>query len=60
MNILVIGKFSQEQFGYHIAEIRNGILKIINEEDYKNDLIEKVFANADRFTLSKISEEYLM
>ena len=44
---------------YNIDEIRNGILKIINDDDYRNDLVEKGFKNAERFAVNKISNEYL-
>lgn len=44
---------------YNIDEIRNGILKIINDDDYRNDLIKKGFKNAERFLENKISEEYM-
>ncbi len=44
---------------YNTDEIRNGIVKIINDADYRNDLVEKGFMNAERFTLNKIAGEYL-
>ncbi len=40
-------------------DIRNGILKIINEDSLRDDLITKGFKNADRFTLENIAEDYL-
>ena len=44
---------------YNIDEIRSGIIKIINDDNCRNDLIEKGFNNAKRFNLEKIANEYL-
>lgn len=44
---------------YNIDEIRNNILKIINDDDYRNSLIEKGFVNTNRFQLKNISDNYL-
>ena len=41
---------------YNINEIRNGIIKVINDDDYRNELIEKGFINAERFALRNIAE----
>jgi glycosyltransferase involved in cell wall biosynthesis len=43
---------------YKTDKIRNGILKIIDDADYRNELIRKGFKNSERFTLSKIAFEY--
>lgn len=43
---------------YNIDEIRNGILKIINNEDFRNLLVEKGLKNATRFLVEAISNEY--
>lgn len=43
---------------FKIDEIRNGILKIINDNLCRNDLIKKGFRNADRFSSNKIANEY--
>ena len=43
---------------YNIDEIRNGILKIINDDKYRNGLIEKGFRNAERFTIKYIEKKY--
>lgn len=43
---------------YNIAEIRNGIIRIINDDEYRNDLIEKGFENAKRFDATYISSMY--
>ncbi|MHB9011064.1 MAG: glycosyltransferase family 4 protein [Ignavibacteriaceae bacterium] len=44
---------------YNIEDIRNGILRIIKEDNYRNDLIEKGYENAKRFNLEKVAIEYL-
>jgi glycosyltransferase involved in cell wall biosynthesis len=44
---------------YSINEIRQGILKIISDDDYRNDLIEKGFKNAEKFTINIIADVYL-
>ncbi|MCX8104710.1 MAG: glycosyltransferase family 4 protein [Ignavibacterium album] len=44
---------------YNIQEIRNAILKIINDDAYRNNLIQKGFMNAERFKLSEIAADYL-
>lgn len=43
---------------YNIDEIRNGILKIINDYDYRNDLIKNGFKNISRFKLENITNDY--
>ncbi len=45
---------------YSISEIREGILKIINDDLYRESLIEKGFENAKRFNLEKIANEYFV
>jgi glycosyltransferase involved in cell wall biosynthesis len=44
---------------YNVDEIRNGIIKIIEDDEYRNQLINNGFRNAERFSLRNISEEYL-
>jgi glycosyltransferase involved in cell wall biosynthesis len=44
---------------YNINEIRKGILKVINDDNYRNDLIENGFRNAERFALGNIASDYL-
>ncbi len=39
--------------------IRKGILKVIEDSSYRNDLIEKGYANLKRFELTKVAEMYL-
>ena len=44
---------------FDIEEIRKGILKLINDEDYRNQLIQNGFENAKRFELKTIANQYL-
>jgi glycosyltransferase involved in cell wall biosynthesis len=44
---------------YNIDEIRKGILKIIDEDKYRDDLISSGYENAKRFSLEKIAVEHL-
>jgi glycosyltransferase involved in cell wall biosynthesis len=43
---------------YNIDEIRNGIIKIINDENYRNDLINKGYKNVKRFEMKVIADQY--
>tara|TARA_B110000459_G_C16581521_1_gene481567 strand:+ start:629 stop:1618 length:990 start_codon:yes stop_codon:yes gene_type:complete len=43
---------------YNIAEIKDGIQKIINDQGYRNDLIAKGRKNALRFSPSIIANQY--
>ncbi len=43
---------------YSVEEIRRGVLKIIEDEVYRNDLIEKGRKNAIRFSVEKITNQY--
>lgn len=43
---------------YNIDEIRAGIQKIIEDEEYRNNLIEKGRENALRFSVETITNEY--
>lgn len=43
---------------YNIEEIRKGIIKIINDDDYRNELIKNGFENVNRFNINNISEKY--
>jgi glycosyltransferase involved in cell wall biosynthesis len=42
-----------------IVEIREGILKIIQDEGFRQQLVSKGFANVRRFEPAYISEQYL-
>lgn len=43
---------------YDVQSIRNGILKVIDEDDYRNELIEKGFENVKRFSLQTVANSY--
>jgi glycosyltransferase involved in cell wall biosynthesis len=44
---------------YQVASIRKGIVKIINEQEYRNLLIKKGFENVQRFEPAWVAEQYL-
>lgn len=44
---------------YDIEAIRNGILKIINDDDYRNQLIIIGYENIKRFELKYVAQQYL-
>ncbi|TXE09286.1 glycosyltransferase family 4 protein [Gelidibacter salicanalis] len=44
---------------YKVHAIREGILKLINNDQYREDLISKGFVNIERFQTAKIAHEYL-
>lgn len=44
---------------FDIESIREGILKVIHDEEYRNSLIIKGQKNVERFHVEKIAEEYL-
>lgn len=44
---------------YDITEIRNGITKITNDDNYRNNLVNDGYENAKRFSSSNIAKEYL-
>jgi glycosyltransferase involved in cell wall biosynthesis len=41
-----------------VSDIRNGILKIINDDSYREQLVEKGFQNIERFNADKIAMQY--
>lgn len=43
---------------YSIQEIRDGILKLINDSDFRNTLVNRGFENIKRYELSTISDMY--
>ena len=43
---------------YDINSIRKGFLKLISDDPYRETLISRGVANADRFTIYHIAEEY--
>ena len=44
---------------FDVGEIRSGIQKIINENEFRNDLIRKGKSNIKRFHPEKIAKEYI-
>lgn len=44
---------------YHVHDIRAGVLRVIDDEDYRQDLIEKGFRNISRFQPHVIASQYL-
>jgi glycosyltransferase involved in cell wall biosynthesis len=43
---------------FDVTSIRNGLLKIINNEEYRNNLIARGFENCKRFDAQQIAEMY--
>ncbi len=43
---------------YNIEDIRNGILKIINDKEYREQLVSNGRVNAERFLVKKIANQY--
>ena len=43
---------------FNCGEIKEGIQKIINNDVYRNDLVEKGYRNAQRFSVDMIATEY--
>ena len=44
---------------YNVSEIRNSIIKIINDDALRNNLIENGYRNAERFKIDIIALDYL-
>jgi glycosyltransferase involved in cell wall biosynthesis len=44
---------------YSVPSIREGILKIINEKDFREKVIADGFENVRRFQLDTVSDQYL-
>lgn len=44
---------------YSVDEIRNGIQKLISDKTYREDLVNKGFENASKYTVDKIAKAYL-
>ena len=40
------------------ASIRSGVERVINEAAYRDELVKRGFANAQRFSITKISSDY--
>ena len=43
---------------FDTESIRQGVLRVINDADYRSQLIENGFANAKRFGVARIAQEY--
>ena len=43
---------------YNVEEIKNGILKIINDDSYRESIIKNGLENAKRFDVKKIAYQY--
>src|SRR5208337_1024224 len=54
----VAGKSACLADPYDVSSIRSGILKIINEPDYRETLIAKGFENVKRYSLSRVVKMY--
>lgn len=44
---------------FSVDEMKKGFIKIINDEAYRNKLIENGYANCKRFLIETITEEYM-
>lgn len=44
---------------YDVSAIRQGIMKVINDDNYRNTLVQKGFDNIRRFDPALIADEYL-
>jgi glycosyltransferase involved in cell wall biosynthesis len=44
---------------FDVNEIRNGILRVMADEDYRNTLVANGFVNAQRFRPDRIAPQYL-
>jgi glycosyltransferase involved in cell wall biosynthesis len=43
---------------FNVASIRHGILKVINDDEYRNNLIKRGFVNRERFNTEEIAKRY--
>lgn len=43
---------------YNVEEIKNGILKIINDDSYRESIVKNGLENAKRFDVKKIAHQY--
>ena len=43
---------------YRVESIREGIIKVINDEAYRENLIKKSQINIKRFCVERVAEEY--
>ncbi len=43
---------------FSVEDIENGFLKVINDENYRNSLVEKGYINSGRFSPENIADQY--
>ena len=43
---------------FDVADIRRGILRLLNEPDYVDELVERGFKNAARYSPERIAKQY--
>jgi len=44
---------------FDVASIREGILRILDDEDYRKEIVELGFTNVQRFRLDKVADQYV-
>ena len=44
---------------FDVTSIREGILKVINDPAYRDELVRRGFENVNRFRAEKIAQEYV-
>lgn len=44
---------------YSVSDIRNGILRVINDENYRRKLVTAGFENVKKYRLSEVTKQYL-
>ena len=44
---------------YSVESIREGVLRVLNDTAYRDELVRKGFANAERFSPARVAEAYL-
>jgi glycosyltransferase involved in cell wall biosynthesis len=45
---------------FSVQSIREGVLKVIQDDDYRNTLVRNGFNNAQRYNPEKIANEYFL
>ncbi len=55
----VAGKAAHLVDPFSVDEMKKGFIKIINNEEYRNKLIENGYANCKRFSIETITAEYM-
>jgi len=54
----VAGKGAHIVDPYNVEEIRDGLLKIISDKEYRESIVESGRTNAERFSVETITEQY--